>query len=152
MLGIISAAGNALRAFGSVHPAIKWGVVAIVGLLAVEFIGREGIALYRDMSTTPAQVEQARAGEVEAQNKLILEHLRSLPFDVVRQMENDRITLRDKTLVKKLATAPADVRACYDALKAATPTDDLMLKADDREKQEAQADCRAKLFAFRDAS
>jgi uncharacterized membrane protein YjfL (UPF0719 family) len=66
MLGIVNLAGNALKAFGSVHPAIKWGVVVLVGLLAVEFVGREGIALYRDMATTPAQIEQQNAAATKA--------------------------------------------------------------------------------------
>jgi hypothetical protein len=46
MLGILTMAGNTLRSLGSVHPVIKWGVVAIVGLLAVEFIGKEATSLY----------------------------------------------------------------------------------------------------------
>ena len=61
MLGIISMAGNALRSFGSIHPAIKWGVVAIVGLLAVEFIGKEAISFYVAMRTAQPQIEQAKA-------------------------------------------------------------------------------------------
>ena len=61
MLGILNMAGNALRSFGSIHPAIKWGVIAIVGLLAVEFVGREGIALYRDMAMTQLQIRQQQA-------------------------------------------------------------------------------------------
>ena len=56
MLGIISAAGNALRAFGTVHPAIKWGVVALAGLLAVELLGKEGLDLYAKMATVQSQV------------------------------------------------------------------------------------------------
>ena len=60
MLGIVTMAGNALRSFGSIHPAIKWGVVAIVGLLAVEFIAREGIALWRDARMAPLQVQQTQ--------------------------------------------------------------------------------------------
>ena len=66
MLGIVTMAGNALRSFGSIHPAIKWGVVAIVGLLAVEFIAREGIAIYRDMATTPAIIEKTNADAAAA--------------------------------------------------------------------------------------
>lgn len=61
MLGIVNMAGNALRAFGSVHPAIKWGVVILAGLLAVEFVGKEAISLYVAMQTAPQQVEQAKA-------------------------------------------------------------------------------------------
>ena len=60
MLGIVTMAGNALRSFGSIHPAIKWGVVAIVGLLAVEFVGREAISLYVAMQTAPYQITQAK--------------------------------------------------------------------------------------------
>ena len=61
MLGIISMAGNALRSFGSIHPAIKWGVVAIVGLLAVELIAKEGISLYVQLGTAQATVEKQKA-------------------------------------------------------------------------------------------
>lgn len=60
MLGILTMAGNALKAFGNIHPVIKWGVVALAGLLAVEVIAREGIAIYRDMMLTQLQIEQAR--------------------------------------------------------------------------------------------
>ena len=66
MLGIISMAGNALRSFGSIHPAIKWGIVAIVGLLAVELLAKEGISLYVAMSTAPAQIQQARGAAAAA--------------------------------------------------------------------------------------
>ena len=59
MLGIISMAGNALRSFGSIHPAIKWGVVAIVGLLAVEFVGKEAISVYVALRTVQDQVQKA---------------------------------------------------------------------------------------------
>jgi hypothetical protein len=57
MLGILTTAGNALRSLGFINPAIKWGVVAIVGLLAVAFIAKEGISIYVAMSTAPAQIE-----------------------------------------------------------------------------------------------
>ena len=56
MLGIISMAGNALRSFGSIHPAIKWGVVAIVGLLAVEYIAKEGIEIYARLATVQTEI------------------------------------------------------------------------------------------------
>ena len=59
MLGIISAAGNALRAFGTVHPAIKWGVVVLAGLLAVELIGKEAISVYVAMRTAQDQIQKA---------------------------------------------------------------------------------------------
>jgi len=67
MLGIISAAGNALRAFGSVHPAIKWGVVALAGLLAVELIGKEAISVYVAMQTTGPQIQQQNAAAMQAE-------------------------------------------------------------------------------------
>jgi len=57
MLGILNMAGNALRSFGTIHPAIKWGVVAIVGLLAVEFVGKEAISLYVAMSTAKSEAD-----------------------------------------------------------------------------------------------
>lgn len=61
MLGIVSMAGNALAAFGRAHPAIKWGVMILAGLLAVEVVGKEAVSLYVAMSTAPAQVEKANA-------------------------------------------------------------------------------------------
>jgi hypothetical protein len=67
MLGIISAAGNALRAFGTVHPAIKWGVVVLAGLLAVELIGKEAISVYAAMQTVGPQIEQQRLQGAKAE-------------------------------------------------------------------------------------
>ena len=61
MLGIISAAGNALRAFGSMHPAIKWGVVVLAGLLAVEFVAKEGVAIYGSLLNVQQQQIQVHA-------------------------------------------------------------------------------------------
>jgi hypothetical protein len=79
MLGIISAAGNALRAFGTVHPAIKWGVVILAGLLAVELIGKEAISVYVAMRTAGPQIEQvnAQARQTAAQAKAAT----ARPFD-----------------------------------------------------------------------
>jgi hypothetical protein len=64
MLGIVSMAGNALKAFGNTHPAVKWGVIVLAFLLAAEFVGKEGISLYRDMATVQPTVERSR-GEAE---------------------------------------------------------------------------------------
>jgi hypothetical protein len=57
MLGILTMAGNALRSLGTISPVIKWGVVAVVGLLAVAFIAKEGTSIYVAMSTAPAQID-----------------------------------------------------------------------------------------------
>jgi hypothetical protein len=75
MLGIISAAGNALRAFGSVHPAIKWGVVVLAGLLAVEVVGKEAVSLWVAIQTAPAEVTKAKLeqGHAEAGFKTLRE-------------------------------------------------------------------------------
>jgi hypothetical protein len=65
MLGIISAAGNALRSFGSVHPAIRWGVIVLAGLLAVEVVAKEAVSVWVAIQTAPAQVEQQNAAARE---------------------------------------------------------------------------------------
>jgi hypothetical protein len=48
MWAMLQAAGAALGKIGAKHPALKWGVVALVGLLAVELVAREGIAVWHD--------------------------------------------------------------------------------------------------------
>ena len=66
MLGILNMLGDTLRSFGSIHPAIKWGIVAIVGLLAVEFIGKEAVGLWVAVQNAPYQVEQQIAATRQA--------------------------------------------------------------------------------------
>jgi hypothetical protein len=56
MLGIVSMAGNALKAFGNTHPAVRWGVIVLAFLLAAEFVANEGLDLYAKMATTAVRV------------------------------------------------------------------------------------------------
>ncbi len=115
MLGIISAAGNALRAFGTVHPAIKWGVVVLAGLLAVELIGREGVALYRDLSTTRGVVEKTNAENLIATKQAATERLTANQL-IDWQHERELLTLAPVVS----ATAP-DAVACRDQLQEISP-------------------------------
>ena len=79
MLGIVSMAGNALAAFGKAHPAIKWGVVILAGVLAVEFVGKEAISLYVAMQTARAQIEQTQ--ETARQTKIQADAMSVNPYD-----------------------------------------------------------------------
>ena len=45
MWAMLQAAGAVLAKFGAKHPAVKWGVIALVGLFAVEVVAERGVAL-----------------------------------------------------------------------------------------------------------
>lgn len=119
MLGIITMAGNAFRAFGNMHPAIKWGVVVLAGLLAVEFVGREAISLYVAMQTAPAQIEKANA---DAQQSAMQAHaLGQKPIDFTAGTNAPTVAeVRARMSCKDGGgTWDADAKAC----KAATAQD-----------------------------
>ena len=64
MLGIVSMAGNALKAFGNTHPAVKWGVIVLAFLLAAEFVAKEGVSVYRDIVLVQPTIEKTK-GEAD---------------------------------------------------------------------------------------
>lgn len=124
MFGIFSAAGDALRAFGNLHPAIKWGVIALAGLLAVEFVGKEAVSLYVAMSTARGQVERQNAeNRYEQWNKTTTLEYQSKPMsEIVKALPPDPIS-----------TAPAgqDAAVLPDSLKIGDPS---KLSPEDRAK------------------
>jgi hypothetical protein len=66
MLGIVSMAGNALKAFGNTHPAIRWGVIVLAFLLAAEFVATEGGKTYVFLSTITAQITKTKADAAQS--------------------------------------------------------------------------------------
>ena len=61
MWAMLQAAGAVLAKFGAKHPAVKWGVITLVGLLAVEFVAERGVDLYVKMSTARVTVMEKNA-------------------------------------------------------------------------------------------
>ena len=73
MWAMLQAAGAVLAKFGAKHPAVKWAVIALVGLFAVEFVAKEAIDVWVKLETARATVAKtnadARSAEAEAQAK-----------------------------------------------------------------------------------
>lgn len=64
---------DALRRIGASNPIIKWGVVVIVALYAVEFLGERALDLWVKFNNAPAIVTEqnakARSAKAEADAK-----------------------------------------------------------------------------------
>ena len=67
MLAFFSMVGTAFAELRKLPPVIRWGAAVLVGLLAVEVVGKEAISVYVAMQTAPAQVEKIRGEGAQGQ-------------------------------------------------------------------------------------
>jgi hypothetical protein len=121
MLGIVSMAGNALKAFGNTHPAVKWGVIVLAFLLAAEFVAKEGRDVYVSIVTTPYVLEKAKGDAEQAKAQGDFEcrmkggcvgiEPDDVPTDIFKTPESDALIKRldeDMARIKKMdAQQPA---------------------------------------------
>ena len=60
---------DALRRIGAINPVVKWGVIVIVALAAVEFLGERALDLWVKFNNAPAIVTEQNAKAIEAKAK-----------------------------------------------------------------------------------
>ena len=66
MWAMLQAAGAVLAKFGAKHPAVKWGVIALVGLFAVELIYERGLYLYKTTMTVGPEITKTTSDSIKA--------------------------------------------------------------------------------------
>jgi hypothetical protein len=88
---------DALRRIGASNPVIKWGVIVIVALYAVEFLGERALTLYKKISIVQGEVAGTNAENEAKSHRMKVLH----PLDELPALASDAPALSEKCATRK---------------------------------------------------